>query len=106
MKDQYGNYVIQCVIEQKLSKINAQIYQFIKGEIVVLANEKFSSNAVEKLIEFSAEDLRKEIIAEILHLESYASTLLNPFGNYVIQKALEFGCKSQRDEMFQVWRRW
>ena len=49
VKDQYGNYVIQCTIEQKLPAINEKLWERFKGSVIELSNEKFSSNAVEKV---------------------------------------------------------
>jgi len=47
--DQYGNYVVQYVIELKDLEINSKIADIIGGHIKRLANEKFSSNAIEKV---------------------------------------------------------
>lgn len=39
---------------------------------------------------------------EISRLESYVDTLLNPYANYVVQKALECATPTQRERMLKV----
>lgn len=50
VRDQYGNYVIQYVIELKNYDVNGKIVDKLKGLIYELANEKFSSNVIEKVL--------------------------------------------------------
>ncbi len=49
VRDQYGNYVVQYVIELKLPHVNSEIADRLSGSIIVLASEKFSSNVIEKV---------------------------------------------------------
>ncbi len=49
VRDQYGNYVVQYVIELKFPAVNAQIADRLAGSILSLASEKFSSNVIEKV---------------------------------------------------------
>lgn len=49
VRDQYGNYVIQYVIELKNMEINGKIADKLKGFVFELATEKFSSNVIEKV---------------------------------------------------------
>jgi len=49
VRDQYGNYVIQYVVDLKNMEINGRIVDRLKGSILELSNEKFSSNVVEKV---------------------------------------------------------
>ena len=50
VRDQYGNYVIQYVIELKDMATNGKIVDSLSGYILELSNEKFSSNVVEKVL--------------------------------------------------------
>ena len=49
VRDQYGNYVVQYVIELKSLDANAKIADNLSGSIKELANQKFSSNVIEKV---------------------------------------------------------
>lgn len=49
VRDQYGNYVTQYVIGLKDMEINGKIVDRLKGGILELSNEKFSSNVIEKV---------------------------------------------------------
>ena len=42
------------------------------------------------------------IVNELLTLNSYLSMLLNPYGNYVVQKALEQATVEQREQLLKV----
>lgn len=53
VRDQFGNYVIQYVIERKNIEINGKIVDQLKGSILELSSEKFSSNVIEKVNKFS-----------------------------------------------------
>ena len=50
VRDQYGNYVIQYIIDLKDQRINGNLVENLKGNIFELSNEKFSSNVIEKVI--------------------------------------------------------
>lgn len=52
VRDQYGNYVIQYVIELKDLNTNGRIVDRLKGTILELSNEKFSSNVIEKVHQY------------------------------------------------------
>jgi hypothetical protein len=49
IRDQYGNYVVQYVIELKMLPVNGRIVDTLRGSIIELSNEKFSSNVIEKV---------------------------------------------------------
>ena len=49
IRDQYGNYVVQYVIELKMLPVNGRIVDALRGSILELSNEKFSSNVIEKV---------------------------------------------------------
>ena len=68
VRDQYGNYVIQYVVDLKNMDVNGRIVDKLKGTILELSNEKFSSNVIEKVcfwlcnksIVFGSEHVSKE----------------------------------------------
>jgi hypothetical protein len=75
-KDQFGNYVIQHILEHSKSAAPTvpntddknKIVKSVKGKILELSNHKFASNVVEKCLEYGSEKDRKDIIDEIMEV--------------------------------------
>jgi pumilio RNA-binding family len=86
--DQYGNYLIQNLILENNPAINKEnILNDIFKNIVKYSNQKFASNVVEKCFELNNE-FSEKIINEILKKENFNKMLLDNYGNYVVQKAI------------------
>nr|VDD60858.1 unnamed protein product [Brassica oleracea] len=84
-QDPFGNYVVQYLIEQKVSASKLLI-QF-RMHYAELATQKFSSHVMEKCLRIYPE-ARAEIVRELLSVPNFEHLLHDPFGNYVIQTAL------------------
>ncbi|CAH8332267.1 unnamed protein product [Eruca vesicaria subsp. sativa] len=99
-KDQYGNYVIQHVLEKGTSEERERIVRKLSGHIVQLSLHKFASNVIEKCLEHGGRIERDLIIKEIAGPdESYDSLLMmmkDQYGNYVVQKIFETCSADQR----------
>jgi pumilio RNA-binding family len=66
-KDQFGNYVIQHILEQGTNQEDKnRITMSIKGRVIELSNHKFASNVVEKCLQHGSPDDKREIIDEFL----------------------------------------
>ncbi len=107
VQDQYGNYVIQHVLEHGRRKDKSTVLAKMKGQIVQLSQHKFASNVVEKCVEYGTPQERVIILEEILSgttkgeyvvlgdvvADSFRPNLLimmkDQFANYVIQKILD-----------------
>ena len=73
--DQFGNYVIQHILEQgKSPEDKNKIVKSIKGKVIELSNHKYASNVVEKSLAYGSDSDRKEIIDEILKSNNYDLT--------------------------------
>lgn len=53
VSDQYGNYVVQYVLELGNLNKNAMIADALKGQVARLSAGKFSANVVEKVLAHS-----------------------------------------------------
>jgi hypothetical protein len=84
--DQFGNYVIQCILMNKNSEIVKNFVDEIKINIIFYSNNKFSSNAVEKC--FENENIKNDFIKLFMIKEIFEKIILDKFGNYVAQKAI------------------
>jgi pumilio RNA-binding family len=98
-KDQFGNYVIQLILEKGVrEKDKSSILHSLLGEARSLSVHKFSSNVIEKCIQFCAPEDKALIVQELLgevgksdsaEIDSIYKMMDNKYGNYVVQKALE-----------------
>jgi hypothetical protein len=66
IQDQYGNYVIQHLLEKGKPEDRDALLARIRGNMVTLSTHKFASNVIEKCISFCAPNIRRELIGEIL----------------------------------------
>eukprot|EP00879_Flechtneria_rotunda_P003766 GHRR01004005.1.p1 GENE.GHRR01004005.1~~GHRR01004005.1.p1 ORF type:complete len:548 (+),score=217.70 GHRR01004005.1:2432-4075(+) len=121
-QDQYGNYVIQHVVEQGKPHERDAVYDRLFPHIVVLSQNKFASNVVEKMLLQCTMAQRGAIVEEFLRqpgrrssnggialtveqglraCEQYAleQMMQDQYGNYVVQKTLEVCDESQRERL-------
>lgn len=98
-KDQYGNYVVQHILE-KGNRISDKksICHCLLGDVRLLSVHKYASNVVEKWIEYCEEEDKCLLIEELLGDNNWDSVeenmslykmMDNRYGNYVVQKAIE-----------------
>jgi pumilio RNA-binding family len=92
-QDQYGNYVIQHVLEHGKPHERTEIIRKLAGQIIKMSQQKFASNVVEKCLTFGGPEERMILVNEILGTtdenEPLQAMMKDPFGNYVVQKVLE-----------------
>ncbi|UKJ89555.1 RNA-binding protein Puf1 [Theileria orientalis] len=98
VEDAYGNYVIQYVLRLKDDEINSRIVSFLCEDVTKFAKQKFSSNVVERCLIFCPLEVRSTLISKFLNVpfEVLKDLILDPFGNYVIQRVLNV---AQPDEL-------
>ncbi|XP_041995732.1 pumilio homolog 2-like isoform X6 [Salvia splendens] len=101
-QDQYGNYVVQHVLEQGKPHERSAIIQELAGKIVQMSQQKFASNVVEKCLTFSNPSERQLLVNEMLGTtdenEPLQAMMKDQFANYVVQKVLET-CSDQQREL-------
>ncbi|KAJ8557522.1 hypothetical protein K7X08_003147 [Anisodus acutangulus] len=100
--DQYGNYVIQHVLQHGKSHERSDIIGKLTGQIVKMSQHKYASNVVEKCLIFATPEQRQILVNEMLgstqENEPLQAMMKDPFGNYVVQKVLET-CDDQSREL-------
>ena len=97
--DQYGNYLIQNIITKFNIMLKYQIIENIIKNLVKYSIQKFSSNVVEKCFDT---ELGGKVIDEILKNNNLETILLNDYGNYVIQKALNKADKNKQNLLLKA----
>lgn len=104
IQDQYGNYVIQHVLQQNgdkclqdMAETKQNIVNIVSQSVVEFSKHKFASNVVEKAILFGTKEQRDLIMSKIMprdeanaaNLEENSPMVLmmrDQFANYVVQK--------------------
>jgi len=92
MADQYGNYVIQNVVEQGDAQNRDRIFVVVKANLVPFSRQKFASNVVEKCLTYGTEEQRRTIMHLLIARNAQGDTVLptlirDSFGNYVIRES-------------------
>ena len=104
--DQFGNYVIQYVLGLNTEIINIKVLDILKKNLTNLCKEKYASNVIEKfLMNKSKESF--EIINILLMNENYLHELIiDPFGNYIIQRILSIIEGDSRSNLIKYIVKW
>ncbi|CAL5208842.1 unnamed protein product [Lathyrus oleraceus] len=92
-QDQYGNYVVQHVLEHGKPEERSAIIKELTGQIVQMSQQKFASNVIEKCLCFGTAAERQAIVNEMIGStddnEPLQVMMKDQFANYVVQKVLE-----------------
>uniref|UniRef100_A0A1D1XJT8 Pumilio 4 n=1 Tax=Anthurium amnicola TaxID=1678845 RepID=A0A1D1XJT8_9ARAE len=101
-QDQYGNYVVQHVLQHGKEEERSAIISKLAGQIVKMSQQKFASNVIEKCLTYGKPEEHQLLINEILgstdENEPLQAMMKDQFGNYVVQKVLET-CDDQNREL-------
>ncbi|KAF7309343.1 PUM-HD domain-containing protein [Mycena indigotica] len=106
MQDQFGNYVVQSILENGLPHDRSSIITQLRGCMLSMACQKFASNVCEKAMIFADSDGRKAIIEELMGpaLRPNGPTpigllMKDQYGNYVLQRALAVAEGKQKEAL-------
>ncbi|KAF9172953.1 Pumilio 2 [Mortierella sp. AD010] len=103
VQDQYGNYVIQHILERGRSVEKSLVISKVLGQVLPLSKHKFASNVVEKCVAFGSKSDRQKLIEEVIVSKPDGSPsplvlmMKDQFANYVVQKMLDVVDGEQRD---------
>lgn len=95
MQDAYGNYVVQYVLDVCSDEDVHDVCESVVGKVNLLAIQKFSSNVMEKCLDRCTDKVRETYLAELSDQERIRELMMDPFGNYVIQRALAVATHAQ-----------
>jgi len=102
IQDQYGNYVIQHILEKGNVKDKSEIIKKVHGKLLQMSKHKFASNVVEKCVINGTKNDRQTFINEIIQTKPDGSSPLlamikDQYANYVVQKMIEVGDSEQKE---------
>jgi pumilio RNA-binding family len=112
LDDQYGNYVIQHVLQfGRVEDRDLVLEMVVENGLLKLSRQKFASNVVEKLLKYGNAEQRKAVVREMLRVvdeqtgdfvdegtEGTSVVLLmvrDAYANYVVQTTLDVMPASQ-----------
>ena len=87
INDEYGNYVIQFIVELKENSFNDIIYEYIAKNVLTLCQKKFSSNVIDKCI-IQDDSHSFTLVKYLIDNKLIREMITDQYGNYVVQKAL------------------
>ena len=99
---QYGNYIIQSVLDVAPKAVCTNIKVKMEGKYLRLAKQKFSSNVVERNLRNSSPAWRGIIIKELTSQPAVGEVLRDRYGNYCLQTALGVANAQQVDELIRA----
>ncbi|KAF7298586.1 PUM-HD domain-containing protein [Mycena indigotica] len=106
MQDQFGNYIVQFILENGLPCDRSSILTQLRGRVLAMACHKFASNVCEKAMIFGDSDGRKAIIEELMGpalrpdgLTPIGLLMKDQYGNYVLQRALAVAEGEQKEAL-------
>jgi len=102
MQDAYGNYVVQYVLDVCSDEDVHAVCESVVGKVTLLAIQKFSSNVMEKCLERCTDKVRELYLAELSDSERIRELMMDPFGNYVIQRALAVSTHAQAVQLVEA----
>ena len=103
---QYGNYIVQTVLDIGNDEDRTKIIEVILDRFYEFSMHKLASNVTEKCIKTACNEERMKIFDVVIGKEgnfdynriSHLST--DQYGNYVIQRVIDFGTKKQHDAIY------
>jgi len=104
MQDAYGNYVVQYVLDVCGDKDVHVVCDSVVSRVNSLAIQKFSSNVVEKCLERCTDKVREQYLDELSDPDRIRELMMDPFGNYVIQRALSVATHAQATRLVDAIR--
>ncbi|CAJ1962413.1 unnamed protein product [Cylindrotheca closterium] len=104
MQDAYGNYVVQYVLDVCSDDDVHAVCESVIGKVNLLAIQKFSSNVMEKCLERCTDRVKEHYMEELSDSERVRELMMDPFGNYVVQRALSVATHAQAVRLVESMR--
>jgi hypothetical protein len=104
MQDAYGNYVVQYVLDVCSDEDVHAVCESVIGKVSLLAIQKFSSNVMEKCLERCTDRVKEHYMNELSESDRIRELMMDPFGNYVVQRALSVATHAQAVRLVESMR--
>ena len=102
INDEFGNISLKRLIKLNNENYNSKIFPCIKDSIINFSCQKFSSNVIEACIDNNT-TLKKRTIEKLIDDDNIISKLIiDQFGNYIVQKALQNSEQKEFDIIINI----
>ena len=102
INDEFGNISLKRLIKLNNENYNNKIFPCIKDSIINFSCQKFSSNVIEACIDNNT-TLKKKTIEKLIDDDCIISKLIiDQFGNYIVQKALQNSEQKEFDIIINI----
>ncbi|KAJ3322555.1 hypothetical protein HDV06_002932 [Boothiomyces sp. JEL0866] len=107
-KGQWGNWVIQHILEHGLSSEQNHIISVVLENVFEMSIDQYASKVVEKCVKIASKRDLQQFVEEIIKVESdrecpyILSMMNNQYGNYVVQNVLSVAESSQRESCVKL----
>ncbi|KAI0006048.1 armadillo-type protein [Russula compacta] len=104
MQDQFGNYVVQYVLEYGKQHDRALVISKLRGQMLHMSRHKFASNVCEKALLTADPESRRALIQEMMTskqdgVSPIATMMKDQYANYVLQRAVSVADQEQKREL-------
>jgi hypothetical protein len=96
-------------LETNKGKNCEEIFKAFKGKVYEMSIHKYASNVIERCLHFGSKEEKDLLIDEIILKDdkmynSLISLVKDKYGNYVVQKMIEYSDKGKKDEIVKkIW---
>nr|CCC89367.1 putative pumillio RNA binding protein [Trypanosoma congolense IL3000] len=90
--DPFGNYVVQCVIENIGQDASEYVTSYFRGELLKMSCDKYGSNTVEKIVKVCGDvpAVWRLLMDELFYTPGVLQKLIQDnYGNFVVQTIIE-----------------
>ena len=101
INDEFGNLSLKRIIKLNNENYNSKIFNYIKDIIIPLSCQKFSSNVIDACIDNNTSLKGKIINILIENKNNINDLIIDQYGNYIIQNALQNAEKNEFDIIIQ-----
>lgn len=103
--DQYGNYVIQHLVEKGPELTKATIFALVAPDAGAMSQHKFASNVIEACLKHGTSVQRALVLGYLLAADTPLHILARQkYGNYVVQRGLEVAEEPERGQLLVTLR--
>lgn len=103
VQNQYGNYVVQHSLEEWGGEVCQPVLQALKGRLLQLSVQKFSSNVVEHFLRIATPEVQLSIMEELSHKDHTHVLMSTVYGQHVARQLLKVVSSEQRAALEAVY---
>lgn len=89
MTSNFGNYLIQDLMEYGTSEDRNRVFASCVGKVLQMSHDKFASNIIENVLKKGSLPEKTAIVREVCSVDTLVIMMKDQYGNYVVQRMIE-----------------